>query len=467
MRYGMLLFADSAAGSRACARRVAGLTLLDRGVRTLVRAGIERVTVVVPRDARVTLPRHTRRLSARIDVTRWEDVGRVDVPADERVLVVLGEYVHHHRSLAAFRRAAAAADADVVALAAPRTDGASGAQPLRLRAGRESGPARDADAEWLSVGVFCVAGRLLRADRLRPAGTDFQGFLSSQLGDGQTRIEPADPALWRVAADRRGARAAKAMLFGQVTKPTSGFVSRHINARISIPISKLLVETGMSPHAITVVFVLTTGLAAAILVSRPAPYWRLATAALLWQLAAILDRCDGEVARVKLCESAFGAWFDTVTDNISYLGAYSGLVLGVHRLHPTSPLPLLLGATAVIALLVTLAIMYTYARRTGSGSLQHYLRDLSHNVPDEEKTVVQWVMQHYGFMAKRDFFSFVLALVLLSGKLEAVYGLTLVLLYSAAAAVLVSQRTMLRSATASAGRAAVPAGGRTAAEDSR
>ena len=73
----------------------------------------------------------------------------------------------------------------------------------------------------------------------------------------------------------------------------------------------------------TVLFVLTTGLGAAWLISDPEPYWRLALPGFLWQLAAVLDRCDGEIARVKLCESRFGTWFDTVIDNLAYVAAYA------------------------------------------------------------------------------------------------------------------------------------------------
>jgi phosphatidylglycerophosphate synthase len=268
------------------------------------------------------------------------------------------------------------------------------------------------------------------------------------------------PALWQLVQDGSSAAAARNMLFSQVTKPTSGFVSRHINARVSIPTSKLLVGTGLSPHAITVVLVLTTGLASAWLITHPAPYWRVALAGLLWQLAAILDRCDGEVARVKLCESAFGAWFDTVTDNFSYLCAYVGLVVGMRHLHPTARWPLALGTSAIVALLLTLAIMYAYARRTGSGSLQHYLRDLSHEVPDAEKSWVQRLMQRYGFVAKRDFFSFVIFLALLANRPEAVFAFLVTILHAAAGAVVLSQPAMLRSAAARASGNSHAAGGR-------
>ena len=39
-------------------------------------------------------------------------------------------------------------------------------------------------------------------------------------------------------------------------------------------------------------------------------------AALLFQLAAIIDCCDGEVARLTFTESPFGAWLDIAMDNV-------------------------------------------------------------------------------------------------------------------------------------------------------
>ena len=41
--------------------------------------------------------------------------------------------------------------------------------------------------------------------------------------------------------------------------------------------------------------------------------------------ATILDRCDGEVARITLKESKFGQWFDTALDQLSYFSMFIGI----------------------------------------------------------------------------------------------------------------------------------------------
>ena len=43
-------------------------------------------------------------------------------------------------------------------------------------------------------------------------------------------------------------------------------------------------------------------------------YWNMLLGAILSVFASILDGCDGEVARLKLQESDFGCWLETICD---------------------------------------------------------------------------------------------------------------------------------------------------------
>jgi phosphatidylglycerophosphate synthase len=49
----------------------------------------------------------------------------------------------------------------------------------------------------------------------------------------------------------------------------------------------------------------------------------------LW--SSILDGCDGEVARLKLQESAFGCWLETICDYLFYLFLFAGMTIGLWR----------------------------------------------------------------------------------------------------------------------------------------
>ena len=449
IRQGILVFEDTVQGAEAIDTRVAALSLLDRDIRTLERVGIEQLLVVVPDDGSPTLTPLTQRLDMHIEFATWEALAAAAFFPSEDFLLLLGDYAHHHSSLGDLL-AGSIETGDLVVQTAlsPLQDGpffevSRAAQTLVFSE-------TETPVGQVSSGAFLCTADLFSAFELAGGGEDVHAFLQSRIHNRSASMRPTEPPLWRRVGDHHSARAAKNMLFAQVTKKTSGFISRHLNARISIPTSKLLIETGISPHMVTVLLVLTTGLAAAWLMTRAEEYAYLALAGTLWQFAAIFDRCDGEIARVKLCESKFGAWFDTVTDNIAYICAGIGLIIGVHRRNPETTLYVYLGISAICALLLTLVILYNYARKTGSGSLQHYLRELVLNVPSRQRNLGQQLMARLGFLAKRDCFSFIIFLAALADQLEFVYGYFIVLLHLAALGVLISQSKMLRAHTHSA-----------------
>ena len=51
--------------------------------------------------------------------------------------------------------------------------------------------------------------------------------------------------------------------------------------------------------------------------------------AILSVFASILDGCDGEVARLKLQDSAFGCWLETVCDYLYYVFIFAGMIIGL------------------------------------------------------------------------------------------------------------------------------------------
>ena len=437
MTGGLLLFEDSPRGAWTAGCRFGGLTTLERGILTMARAGVDRLLVALPPGLSPAAGRRVRRLGIDLEIAAWGDSPRTTFGPSDEVLVLLGDHVHHHSSLTGLVEAGTAGDGLVVQVSPPPgQEGLSFLPPGGAASGGEGGPG------WVGTGALLCDGAL-RPHEIVARGGPVPEFLRARAEGRGVRTTEGDPSLWRRVEDRRGARQARAMLFGQVTKNTSGPVSRHINARLSIPISKVLIETGLSPHLVTVLFVLTTGLAAAWLISDPQPYWRLALAGCLWQMAAVLDRCDGEIARVKLCESRFGAWFDTVTDNLAYVAAYAAFLKAAHGLHPGQPLYLYAGLSAVAAMLLTLGIMYHYALRTGSGSLQNYIVGFARHVPQAEKGAVYRALERYAFLAKRDSFAFVHFLLALLGAFDLIYLFTVGGLHLVAVGVLVSQGKML------------------------
>ena len=435
MDQAILLFPNRSGSEKQLPSRVAGLSLIDRQIRTLERAGIKHVCVIAPDRKKIesNLSTWTKNLRISIKIIGYgQEVELLD--SNSSFLILFAEFVHHHASIRKCIEGKNSTDTLLVYT----SDQPS--QPVPLRRNNEK------FTEETSVDSHCVNGVFL----CPPSKILANSFSRSRdpweilANESKVPLHCNGDVLWRRVDVKGGVRSAKQMLFSQVTKKTSGFISRNINARISIPTSKLLIETGLSPHAITVMFVLTTGLGSAYLVSDPKDYATLLLSGTLWQFAAIFDRCDGEVARVKLCESKFGAWFDTITDNFAYLCGCIGTLIGMNSLNPENSIYNTLGITSIISMTLTVCILYRYAQKTGTGSLQNYLRTLTDDVDEKDKMWIQKLMERYGFIAKRDFFSFYVFLALAAGQLSLVYWFLVTVLHMTAIAVIMSRESMNR-----------------------
>ena len=117
-----------------------------------------------------------------------------------------------------------------------------------------------------------------------------------------------------------GSNKGRDFLFSHISKNVSGWVSKNINSRISIPVSKVLMKFNIHPNTITF-FVGCLGISCGLFYASNNPL----IGALVLQMATILDRCDGEVARITLKESKFGQWFDTALDQLSYFSMFMGI----------------------------------------------------------------------------------------------------------------------------------------------
>jgi phosphatidylglycerophosphate synthase len=103
------------------------------------------------------------------------------------------------------------------------------------------------------------------------------------------------------------------------------------------------------------IFTLGVGLASGTFFAHGG-YGNMLAGAVLSVWASILDGCDGEVARLKLMETDFGCWLETVCDWLYYLFIFGGIAVGLTKtLEPLTVVAwgswLLLGA--VMSFLVT------------------------------------------------------------------------------------------------------------------
>jgi CDP-L-myo-inositol myo-inositolphosphotransferase len=76
-------------------------------------------------------------------------------------------------------------------------------------------------------------------------------------------------------------------------------------------------------------------------------YPALAAGGAIAQFASIVDGCDGEVARLKLCQSEFGGWLDAIFDR--YADAFLLFGLAWHEFSATGThLSIVIGFAAIL-----------------------------------------------------------------------------------------------------------------------
>lgn len=169
--------------------------------------------------------------------------------------------------------------------------------------------------------------------------------------------------------DAASAREAERLLFRALRKPQDGWTSRYLNRYISLAISRWLVKTPLYPNQVSV-GILGVGVAGAWLASRGG-YGNLLMGAALFQAQSVLDGCDGEMSRVTHRGSRAGEWLDTVGDDLTNYGFFTGAALGLYK-DSHNPLYLLAGAVTVVSGLIGSGLEYRYLIRIGSGDLLKY-----------------------------------------------------------------------------------------------
>jgi phosphatidylglycerophosphate synthase len=197
------------------------------------------------------------------------------------------------------------------------------------------------------------AGAALVVDTERPAEL---AASPDVLAREATAVE--DPPGSFVLRSRADLPAAERWLLSSLIKAEEGFMSRHVERKVSLAITRLLVRTSMTPNAMTLVSV-AIGVAGAAFFLSERPSMELA-GALLFLAHSILDGCDGELARLKFMQSPLGAILDYWGDNLVHVAVFGGIAVG-WSLASGSRWPLVLGVLVGLAMLASAALMF---RRT-------------------------------------------------------------------------------------------------------
>lgn len=120
--------------------------------------------------------------------------------------------------------------------------------------------------------------------------------------------------------------AAHRLLYRILIKPQDNAITRYLYRPISFPLTRLLVWTPITPNQVSVLVAVMVAIGCWL--TAHASMTRVIAGTVLILAASYVDCCDGEIARVKLLSSRFGAWIDTVVDELSSIGYM--VALGIH-----------------------------------------------------------------------------------------------------------------------------------------
>ena len=213
------------------------------------------------------------------------------------------------------------------------------------------------------------------------------------------RCESVSEDTWQRIRSEEERLSAEHKLDRWLVKPTDGIFAR-FNRRISIPISRQIIRIPVTPNMVSL-FTLGVSLTAGILFGIGS-YWFVLMGAILSWFASVLDGCDGEVARLKLQESAFGCWLETICDYLYYLFVFAGMTIGVVRATGNRSY-LIWGAFLVVGAIASFLATGLQRHQLTSGRPEQYL-GVWHRAADTQRSnPFLYLGRHTEFIIRRCF----------------------------------------------------------------
>ncbi|MBM3840594.1 MAG: CDP-alcohol phosphatidyltransferase family protein [Verrucomicrobia bacterium] len=281
-----LILCDPQAG----ALQVGALSLLDRLIVTLHRAGCRSIQVLCPGE----LPALKR-------TRAWEiqfEAGQQARPANEPTLVAVCELL---------------------------------VQPGDVRkAIRNNTRLTTREGELLPFGV--VAPDLI--SKLTDQWLEGQGRAGDATGfTMDSLLQDCDHVCAEGIASRvcdvATAQRAERLLWDSLVSDSDGMVDVYFNRPVGRGLSKILVHTPVTPNQVSLLSV-AIGLAAAYQFAL-GQYVAGVVGGILFQISAIVDCIDGDIARMVFKESRIGKWIDLVGDQIVHLAVFGAIAMGASK----------------------------------------------------------------------------------------------------------------------------------------
>ena len=361
--------------------RVGGISLLERTLRTLKKAGVIEFVIVIGhrgKEIRDSIELSCPELPITwVNNPEWEKPNGVSVLAAEscahdRFLLTMSDHVFFPETIKRLREAEVLDGEALLAIdrkiaACPDLDDATKVQLHENRIKAIGKSLTDFDA--IDIGIFHCSGALFEALRKSATGSDcaLSDGIRSLAEAGRMKALDIDGEDW-LDVDTPAMRGlAETLLYRRLTKPQDGPLARCLNRPISLRVTRWLAETRITPNQITVALLVLGSLAAFLF--AVGGYWPMLVAAFLFHAQSVLDGCDGEIARLKFMESRWGGVLDVVCDGVVTAAGFLGIGIGLAR-HLVHPIYASLGLACALAVLGCTSMLFVLVRRSGrfSGS---------------------------------------------------------------------------------------------------
>jgi len=318
-------------GSKALLR-LGGLSLVERAVRSLLAAGLERVLVVVGHDAgpvATVVGRLGRDRVRVVYVDRWADGNGAslaavqgEVEGEALFVLICADHLFGEGGLERLVGAGAPA-----VLVDPAPDRPAWAEGTRVRVLDQAVVAfgKDLEEPAIDCGAFLLPAEVFERQRQAAAAGDHT------LAGAVTRLAQTRPlravalparCWWQDIDTPQDARAARKALRGSLGKEADGPVSRWLNRPLSTRLSMVLAPLRPAPDLVSLV-AFALGLVGAALLAAGQGL----AGGLLVHASSVADGVDGEVARLQLRGGPRGALLDGLLDRVGDAAILAGLGL--------------------------------------------------------------------------------------------------------------------------------------------
>jgi uncharacterized protein (TIRG00374 family) len=277
-------------------------------------------------------------------------------------------------------------------------------------------------SDGLPVGLYAVTAEELRAMAQDCPARNIDELYSWISASHPVVSMNVGEDLWQSVHSETDRRIAEKKLDRWLVKPTDGMYAR-LNRRISIPISRQFIKFPISANMVSI-YTLGVGILSAAFFALGG-YWNTVLGALLCLFASILDGCDGEVARMKLLESDFGCWLETVCDYVFYLFLLVGMTVGQWR-SSGSKSYLAWGGVLLFGALASFLAVGWQRRRLATGRPEQLLGIWQSHVESRSSNPLMHAARHLEFIVRRCFFPYALVVFAFLGIMKLAFILSVV-----------------------------------------